>query len=266
MNQPRSVHPEAVGLLGADDPPPARLVNESGRSPYVITCDHATNLLPRRLAAHGLAAEELARHIAWDIGALAVATRLSELLDAPLAHTCFSRLVADCNRRPDRPGFAAATSDGVLIPFNQNLSPEERERRRLELFEPYHRMIRALLDARSIAGQPTILLCLHSFTPAMNGVARPWHAGTGDRAHRRTGELLRAALRLEPHLVIGDNQPYVVGPDTDYGVLVHGDDRGLPNVLLEIRQDQIDHAHGVEAWALRLAQALRPIAPAILAP
>ncbi len=89
MNQPRSIYPEAVALIGADDPPPARLVNGSGRSPYVITCDHASNALPRCLAASGFPAEALARHIAWDIGALNVATRLSGLLDAPLAHTGF---------------------------------------------------------------------------------------------------------------------------------------------------------------------------------
>lgn len=200
-------------------------------------------------------------HIAWDIGALEVAKRLSALLDAPLAHTGYSRLVVDCNRAPHQPGFLVTSSDGVEIEFNRDLHEHVREHRRREFFEPYHASIRELLDTRADNNHPTALLCLHSFTPVMNGIARPWHAGTGDRHHRNTSTLLRTTLMSESGLHIGDNLPYQVSEETDYGVLVHGEARGIPHALLEIRQDEINHNAGADAWARRLARALLEISP-----
>jgi predicted N-formylglutamate amidohydrolase len=63
-------------------------------------------------------------------------------------------------------------------------------------------------------------------------------------------------LRAEGDLVVGDNEPYAVSDETDYGVVVHGEQRGLMHVELEIRQDLIDHEAGQEAWAERLARVL----------
>ena len=49
----------------------------------------------------------LAAHIAWDPGALAVARRMAEALDATLVESCVSRLVVDCNRGLDHPAASA---------------------------------------------------------------------------------------------------------------------------------------------------------------
>ncbi len=50
---------------------PAIVVNGEGKSPYVLICEHASNRLPVKLGTLGLAADDLSRHIAWDIGAAA---------------------------------------------------------------------------------------------------------------------------------------------------------------------------------------------------
>jgi len=44
-------------------------INENGRSPIVLICEHASNHIPAEYAGLGLDASEVTRHIAWDIGA-----------------------------------------------------------------------------------------------------------------------------------------------------------------------------------------------------
>ena len=39
----------------------------------------------------------------------------------------------------------------------------------------------------------------------------------------------------------------------------HGDERGLANVLIELRQDLIDTHHGAEAWAKTLGEVLAEV-------
>ncbi|HVA13214.1 MAG TPA: N-formylglutamate amidohydrolase, partial [Stellaceae bacterium] len=90
----------ASPLLTDDEPSPVALDRADGASPFVILCDHAGNRLPRALGTLDLSQDELGRHIAWDIGAGAVAARLGALLDAPVVQQRYSRLVIDCNRAP----------------------------------------------------------------------------------------------------------------------------------------------------------------------
>src|SRR5260370_406198 len=94
--------------------------------------------MPRRLGTLGLAAADLERHIAWDIGAAAVSSRLATMLDAVLIRQTYSRLVIDCNRAPDAPSSIVEISEATPIPGNAGLSAEAREARRREVFEPSH--------------------------------------------------------------------------------------------------------------------------------
>jgi predicted N-formylglutamate amidohydrolase len=80
-----------------------------------------------------------------------------------------------------------------------------------------------------------------------------------NRDARLATELLQR-LRAEPHLVIGDNEPYSVGDSTDYTIPVHGEQRGLRHVGIELRQDLVATAAGQNEWAERLARALVSIA------
>jgi predicted N-formylglutamate amidohydrolase len=91
-------------LLLVDEPPAFECVNESGASPFVLLCDHASRRMPRALGTLGLSDDHLASHIAWDIGAADVARALSKKLDAPLVLSGYSRLAIDCNRPLSVPG------------------------------------------------------------------------------------------------------------------------------------------------------------------
>jgi predicted N-formylglutamate amidohydrolase len=251
-----------VRLLGADEPPPFLAERPQGRSNFLITVDHASSRIPRSLRDLGLPPSELKRHIAWDIGALAVARQVSAALDAPLVAQNYSRLVIDCNRDPKVDSSIPKLSESTEIPGNLKLSAAERAARRIEIFDPYHAKVRALLDAREAAGRPTILVAQHSMTNLYKGVRREMHGAVLYNRDRRFAGLVLDMLRRESHLLITENEPYSVSDDTDYGVPVHGEARGLPHVEIEIRQDLISDDAGQSDWARRIADALRAAEPA----
>ncbi len=223
----------------------------------MLTCDHASPRLPRRLGDLGVSERDRLTHVGWDIGAALVARRLSALVDAPLVLSGYSRLAIDCNRPPGAPTSTPETTGGVDVPGNRGLDPRDAAARAEALFWPYHRAIEALLDRREREGRATLLVAVHSFTPALLGQPRPWRAGLLYNRDRRLADLFRESLAREPDLPVGDNEPYRVTDGGDYGVPVHGERRGIAHVLFEIRQDEIDAPPGVEAWAARLAAIVR---------
>ena len=241
-------------LLGSTDVPPVLEDNAAGGSPFLLTCDHYGRLTPRSLGDLGLPASELTRHIAWDIGIAGVAEALSKQLDAHLIAQRYSRLVIDCNRPPGAPGSIPRISEATTIPANEALGRDAAELRRQVIFNPYHRRIAEVIEARLREGVPTVLVSLHSFTPVYAGIARPWHIGTLYQRDTRLPPLLLKQLRGEGDLVVGNNEPYAVSDETDYTIPVHGEARGLMNTGIEIRQDLIADQAGQQQWADRLAR------------
>jgi len=253
-----------VTLLDHDDPDPVVVHNEHADSPLFLTCDHAGKRIPRKLGDLGLPASELERHIAWDIGALATSKLLARRLDAPLIEQVYSRLVVDCNRPTRSPTFIAPLSESTPIPGNLDLDADRIAARESEIHRPYHAQITALLDARKAAGTPTLLIAMHSFTPEYKGEARPWHIGLLYNRDRRVADVLHDLL-AGTGLVVGDNEPYAITDDSDYGIPVHGEGRGLPHIEIEIRQDLISHEAGQREWAERLDPLFREAAARVLA-
>jgi predicted N-formylglutamate amidohydrolase len=252
-------------LLGNEDVAPVLEHNAAGRSPYLLTCDHYGRIIPRRLGDLGLPESELRRHIGWDIGIAGVAESLSQQLDAHLIVQRYSRLVIDCNRPPHAASSIPRISEATTIPGNEGISSEDAATRRAEIFDPYHRRVDAIIDARRSAGLPTVLVSLHSFTPVYAGIARPWHIGTLYHRDTHLPPLLLKSLRAEGDLVVGDNEPYAVSDDTDYTIPVHGEARGLINTGIEIRQDLVADPAGEKSWADRLTRILGEIEPLLQA-
>jgi predicted N-formylglutamate amidohydrolase len=244
-------------LLAQDEPAPFEVVEGRADSPYIILCDHAESRLPRALGSLGLSDRDLERHIAWDIGAGALARRLAAALNGWLILQNYSRLVIDCNRPLTSPESIVERTEDSAIPGNQGVSREQAKLRARSIFEPYHARVRRELDARAAQGKPSTLIFVHTFTPTFRGVARPWHVGVLYHRDTRLARPLLAALRREPSLRIGDNQPYSASALTDYGMIEHGERRGLPHVELEVRQDLLDDAQGQQSWAERLARLLK---------
>lgn len=254
----------STALLGADDPPVFTVHHPHGTSPFVLLADHAGQRIPASLDELGLPQAELDRHIGWDIGIAGTTRALAKRLDAWAIEQTYSRLLIDCNRPLASPTLIPEVSDGTAIPGNTGLSDAQREQRIAAIHTPYHAHINAELDRRRDAGLPTLLVMMHSFTPAMNGFQRPWHAGVLYHQDTRFAHALLQALRDEGDLVVGDNEPYSVNTTSDYAVPMHGEARGLVHVELEIRQDLIADAPGQEAWAERLERIFRTLQPALL--
>ncbi len=264
---PGSSGPERpdLRLLEADEPPPFHEAGLTGRSNFVIVVDHASLRIPRKLGSLGLPAEQLQRHIAWDIGALEVARRVAAALDATLVAQNYSRLVIDCNRDPKVATSIPIVGESMPIPGNIGLSDAHRSMRCREIFDPYHDRIRSLLDERQAAGRRTILVAQHTMTNVFKDERREMHAAVLYNRDRRFAGLVLDELRREPNLVVADNEPYFVTDETDYSIPHHGEARALPHVEIELRQDLVCNDAGQTEWAQRLTRVLRQAEQAFLA-
>lgn len=225
-----------------------------GKSSLLFLCDHASNRLPE--GALGLDPGLLATHIAYDIGAAAMTRALASAYGAPAFLGGWSRLLIDLNRGADDPTIVMKLSDGSIIPGNRFADATEITRRIRIFHAPYHAAIDAALDRM---GPDAVVISMHSFTPAWKGRPRAWEVGVLYDRDTRLSAPLMARLK-EAGLTVGDNEPYsgALEGDTLYQ---HGTLRGLPHVLIEIRQDLIASEDAAQAFALRL----KPILDAALA-
>ncbi|MEH7829574.1 N-formylglutamate amidohydrolase [Gemmobacter denitrificans] len=224
---------------------------------WLVTCDHASNRVPdTMIGGLGIAAEDMERHIAYDVGAAGVAQALGVALDSPVICSDFSRLVIDPNRGEDDPTLVMRLYDGTIIPANRHLPEAEIEHRLQTLYRPYHAALACLAARRP----DTVILAIHSFTPCLRGrEPRPWHVGVlYSHLDDRLSRPLIARLRAEPDLCIGDNQPYSGHLPGD-AVDRHALQTGRHNTLIELRNDLIGTADEQQAWAARLAPILTEV-------
>lgn len=252
--------PERAGpLIGPDDPPAFTHLNPGGAARALLLADHANAAIPKSLDRLGLGEVPLQRHIAYDIGSRVLTERLSELLDAPALVHGYSRLLIDPNRQLDDPTSICIISDGVVVPGNRHLGLADTAARAMAFFHPYHDAIDAEIGRLSVGDRVPAIISVHTFTPVLRGLARPWHVGLlWDRDGRMAVPLIDA-LRRDPHLCVGDNQPYSGRDQHGYTIETHALPRGLPNVLIEVRQDLVATDADAAAWADRLAAPLADI-------
>lgn len=249
-------------LLADDDPPPVRMVNPRGASPFLLIGDHAGKAIPSGLGSLGLSEADLERHIAWDIGIAALGAALAGRLDSLFIAQAYSRLVVDCNRGPDSPDSIPEISDGTVVPGNAALGAGQRSERFRVIHEPYQAAIEKELGRRDREGRGAILVALHSFTPRMDGRDRPWQAGVlHDKGDTRFAMAVLEALRGRSGLIVGDNEPYAMD-GIDHTIPRHAFPRTRPYVELEIRQDLLAAPGAAEEWAGLLADLLSEAAVA----
>jgi predicted N-formylglutamate amidohydrolase len=247
------------GSIESSEEEAFRIVGGPRNSPFLILADHASNALPPEYGSLGLPQAQLERHIGYDIGIEPMTLRLAQCLGAPAILSRFSRLLIDPNRGADDPTLVMRIADGALIPLNARIGPEEVAARKARFYAPYHLAITRTLDAMIGSGNIPVIVSLHSFTPVMKGIARPWHAGVLWDADPRLAAPLIAALEAEGDIIVGDNEPYdgaLAGDTIDQ----HATFRGIANALIEVRQDLIGAVEGAILWAERLARLLKPFA------
>jgi len=231
--------------------PAFEIIGENRPSRLLITCDHASNHVPRGVNGGdlGLSVADMHRHIAYDIGAAAVTRHLAEHLGATTILSRFSRLVIDPNRGEDDPTLMMRFYDGTIIPGNRHADAREITRRLNAWYRPYHAAYARLAARRD----DTVIVAIHSFTPRLNGrPPRPWHISLLFADDQRLSNPLMQRLRQDADLCVGANEPYagyLPGDTIDRHALQHG----RPNVLLEFRHDLIADDAGQRAWAKRLA-------------
>lgn len=207
------------------------------RRDVLLVCDHASNAIPPEFDALGLPPAEIARHIAFDPGAAEVTRALAALLDCAAILGGTSRLVTDLNRAPDDATLILAESDNTFVPANLEISDDERARRLAAYHAPYHARVTAEIDARLAAGIMPTFIAVHSFNPVL-GSARPWPIGVLWKTAREPVAAIIDALAARGFNV-GDNKPYDGRTHLGWTVDVHAISRGLPNVMFEIRNDEI---------------------------
>jgi predicted N-formylglutamate amidohydrolase len=227
----------------------------------LVICDHASNAIPPGYGALGLPREALQRHIAYDIGAADVTRALARMLGAPAVLSTYSRLVIDPNRGLDDPTLVMRYSDGAIVPGNAYIDAAEIALRSNRLWAPYRQEVSATVDAMIATGEPPALISIHSFTPVMRSLARPWKIGVLWDLDDRIPKPLIEAMLAEPDLraeEVGDNEPYdgALAGDTIDEIATA---RGLANALIEVRQDLIAERSHAIAWAERIGRVLAPI-------
>ena len=248
-------------LIGTSDPAPYTCYNANGASPFVFVSEHAGNMVPAGLKNLGLSDADLADHIAWDPHIQDVGERLSKAMDAPYFCQPYSRLMIDCNRPPGNAQSILAVSDNRRVPGNEGLSAADIKARQDEIFYPFHGAIASFLDEREAQGQKSILISLHSFTPSLSscGKDRPWQITFQYGRDPDLSQKLIALMARDPALTVGDNVPYPVRDDYQYGIPVHGEKRGLPHTMIELRQDVITGEDNKALWANKLQHVLQKV-------
>ncbi len=247
-------------LLQRDEPEAFERIDFGSAGPVLVVCDHARNRVPRSLGRLGLADHHLSDHIGWDIGAEGVAKALAERLGSTVIVGQYSRLVVDLNRAARDPSVIPAMSDGILVPGNVGIDPLARKARIESIHEPYHAAVDAVIAEKHEIYGYAAMIAVHSFTPRISGIWRPWHAGVlWDKDSRIAVPLLQSLWAQNNDVVVGDNEPYSGRHTADYTIDLHAEGGGLAYAGIEIRQDQIQWQSGQTEWAERLHAALEPV-------
>lgn len=229
--------------------------NQGASSPVILVCEHASNHIPARWRDLGLTDDQRHAHIAWDPGALGLARGLARRLDATFIHAPVSRLVYDCNRGPDMPGAMPARSEIHDIPGNANIDAAERLARTNAVYLPWANGLHNLIAGRIAAGRRPVIITIHSFTPVYFGKPRAVEFGIIHDADPAFALAIHTAARKTP-LKAEVNQPYSAKDDVTHSLRLHATPYGLPNAMLEIRNDLIADTNAEEAMAELLAPVL----------
>ena len=236
------------------------MLNANGAGPAVLVCEHASRFIPAKLDNLGLDETAARSHVAWDIGAFDLSVELMGALDVPLVHSRVSRLVYDCNRPPDRSDAMPSHSEVFPIPGNANLTEADRDQRTQEVYIPFRTLLSEVIASRSM---PVAVITIHSFTPVYNGKRRDVELGILHDIDDRAARILLGKTR-ESGLKTALNEPYSATDGVTHTLREHAIRQGLPNVMLEVRNDLIDTPEGVNRMAGLLAPLLRDLIPEVV--
>ena len=230
--------------------------NTAAKGRIVLVCEHASNVIPEQWRDLGLTSEQKTAHIAWDPGALGLSRALSKHLDAVLVHAPVSRLIYDCNRAPDMPGAMPARTEVHDIPGNRLITTTERAARTAAVYVPFHNDLRAVIANRIALGLAPVVVTIHSFTKVYHGKPRAVEFGVIHDADDRLALAVLASAKATTSLNAELNAPYSAADDVTHTLRLQATPYGLPNVMLEIRNDLIASPDAEQRMADMLAPVL----------
>lgn len=225
---------------------------------FILTCEHASADIPTEYQNLGLPEKELNRHIARDKGAADVCRFIAKELGCAAFLGKYSRLLVDLNRGAQEDELILEESDKTLIPFNQNISEEERKKRIETFYSPYYKALNGYIDEQLKQGIKPVIFSIHSFTPQLRGGSyRPWQAGILYHKPVAFAEFLYKKLE-QSSKVVGENVPYDMRQYNTGAAIICGENRGLDYGLIEIRDDEFDDLDaGAREWGMMLAELMR---------
>jgi len=177
----------------------------------VISCEHASNRIPRRYELLGLPAARLETHIAWDPGAKEMARACGRLLGCPCHEGQYSRLLVDLNRSLRHPQLMAKQSGGIAIPGNAAISAHERDERIKLYYMPYRKAVLSSIRSTIRRQGRCVHFSMHSFTPSVLGAERRADYGIlfdPRRLREKALSLLLASALREQGWLVRFNYPY----------------------------------------------------------
>jgi predicted N-formylglutamate amidohydrolase len=188
------------------------------------------------------AADVLATHRGFDLGALAVARAFGRRLGVTPFTATTTRLVVDLNRSPGNRNLFSA--------YTRPLTPAQRGEALAKHYWPYRTAVDDCVAAALAAGETVLHVSAHSFTPVMRGAVRHCDVGFLYDPRRRgevrfVAEWYAALHAAAPELVLRRNYPYRGVSDAlvtqlrrRYG------SRGYVGMELEINQKHV----GARGW------------------
>ncbi len=176
---------------------------------------------------------------------MAVATLLSDALDATLIAQKISRLVYDCNRPPESGQAVRAQSEVFHISGNTGLSAAQYAERTDYIYRPFQKAV-----AEAVKTRPqTVLVTIHSFTPVYNGTPRAVEVGILHDTDRRLADAMLNAAVNNPKYNVQRNAPYGPEDGVTHTLQEHAVAHGHLNVMIEVRNDLLADSAGIEAIA-----------------
>lgn len=224
------------------------VTNPDGQGGFVFVCEHASRFIPEDYQDLGLDGDQVISHIAWDPGALAVAKKLSAAFDSPLVAGCLSRLLYDCNRPPHAFDAIPMVSEIHTIPGNQNLSFEDKRHRIDHIYIPFQDTLETVIK-QALASHPDLLIVtVHSFVPVYKGQKRAVEVGF---LHDEDSRFVDAILEMDEggQFVVARNEPYGPEDGVTHTLRYHALPNGIPNVMIEIRNDLIQTDQQIDAMS-----------------
>ncbi|MCA9690609.1 MAG: N-formylglutamate amidohydrolase [Myxococcales bacterium] len=207
----------------------------------LLTCEHASEHLPKPY--HWDEADQwlLGTHWSHDIGAAEITRELARRVGCSAVLSRFTRLLVDPNRPINHHELFRKRAEGRAIALNATLSTVETGRRIQGYYREYHEAVERELDnARKAA-----IFSIHTFTPDYEGQRREVEVGVLFDRHED------AAIRMRDFFTqIGYrtmlNEPWSGRQGYAYSAEYHG--RRLERVCLqiEVRQDiSADERHQI---------------------